>query len=189
MRVLTVNVGSSNVKLRVLDEADRELWTRTFDVGDHSAHPDAVKAFLVGAPEVDAVGHRLVHGGPRFRDSTLATDEVIAELRALGGLAPLHNEASLNLLKAAREALPDLPHVVCFDTSFHRTLPEEAAVYPVPRHWTEAGMRRYGFHGLSFAHAGGRAAEILGQAIEKLRLASAISARALRSPPSRVGSP
>ena len=170
VRVLTVNVGSSNVKLRLLDEADRELWARTFDVGDRSSNREAVQAFLAGAPEFDAVGHRLVHGVPHFRDSTLATDEVIAQLRALGGLAPLHNEASLNLLEAAREALPDLPHVACFDTSFHRTLPEEAAVYPVPWHWTEAGMRRYGFHGLSFDYAGGRAAQILGQPLEKLRL-------------------
>jgi acetate kinase len=170
VRVLTINVGSSNVKLRLLDEADNELWARTFDVGDRSSNPEAVHGFLVGAPSFDAIGHRLVHGGPRLRTGTLASDEVVAELRALGGLAPLHNEAALNLLEAAREALPDVPHVVCFDTAFHRTLPEDATVYPVPWRWTEAGMRRYGFHGLSFAYATGRAAELLGRPREELRI-------------------
>ena len=105
-----------------------------------------------------------------FRTSTLASDEVIADLRALGGLAPLHNEAALNLLEAAHQALPDIPQVVCFDTSFHRTLPEDAAVYPVPWRWTEAGLRRYGFHGLSYAYATSRAAELLGRPREELRL-------------------
>lgn len=170
MRVLTVNVGSSNVKLRVLDEADNESWARTFDVGDHRYDADAIGGFLAGAPKFDAVGHRLVHGGSRFRAGTLATDDVITGLGALGGLAPLHNEAALNLLEAARAALPDVPHVVCFDTSFHSSLPDAAAVYPVPWSWTEAGMRRYGFHGLSFAYAAPRAAELLGRPLEELRL-------------------
>lgn len=170
MRVLTVNVGSSNVKLRLLDAADEEIWSRTFDVGDHRYKPEAVSGFLAGAPGFDAVGHRLVHGGPHFRDSVVAGDEVIAGLRWIGSLAPLHNEAGINLLEAARVALPDVPHVVCFDTSFHRSLPEEAAVYPVPWSWTEAGMRRYGFHGLSFAYAARRTAEVLGRPVEDLRL-------------------
>lgn len=169
MRVLTVNVGSSNVKLRVLEDDD-EVWGRTLDAGDDAFAADSIRGFLTGAPDFDAVGHRLVHGGPDFRSPVVVDDEVVSALRGLGGLAPLHNGAAISLLEATRSAIADLPHVACFDSAFHRTLPDAAAVYPVPWAWTQSGMRRYGFHGLSFAYATRRATETLAVPASDLRL-------------------
>jgi acetate kinase len=103
---------------------------------------------------VEAVAHRIVHGGPRFREAVLIDDEVERELAALTELAPLHNAPALAALADARRALPDVPHVAVFDTAFHATIPDEAATYAVPRRWREDwGIRRYGFHGLSVAWA------------------------------------
>jgi acetate kinase len=98
----------------------------------------------------DAVGHRVVHGGARFLQPTLIDEDVLAAIEELRPLAPLHNEPALRAIRAAQEALPDLPHVTVFDTAFHATLPEEAATYAVPRAWREDwGIRRYGFHGIA----------------------------------------
>jgi acetate kinase len=96
------------------------------------------------------VGHRIVHGGPRFREPVVIDDAVTESLRELSALAPLHNGPALRAVEEARRALPDVPHVAVFDTEFHRTIPEEAATYPLPRRWRdEWGIRRYGFHGLA----------------------------------------
>ena len=100
--------------------------------------------------DVDAVGHRVVHGGDRFRDPVLIDETVLAELDAITELAPLHNPPSLRAIEASREALPDRPHVAVFDTAFHATLPEEAATYALPARWRqELGLRRYGFQGIA----------------------------------------
>ena len=99
--------------------------------------------------DVEAVGHRVVHGGDRFRAPVLIDETVLAELDAINELAPLHNPPSLRAIEAARQALPDRPHVAVFDTAFHATLPEEAATYPLPARWRELGLRRYGFQGIS----------------------------------------
>jgi acetate kinase len=107
--------------------------------------------------DVGAVGHRIVHGGPKLVDPVVVDDEVLGELDALAPIAPLHNEAARNAIDEARAALPDLPHVAVFDTAFHRTLPEHAATYAVPSGWrTRWGIRRYGFHGLAVAWAADR---------------------------------
>jgi acetate kinase len=98
----------------------------------------------------DAVGHRVVHGGARFREPTLIDDRVLVAIEELRPLAPLHNEPALNAIRAAQRALPDVPHVAVFDTAFHATIPEEAATYALPRRWREEwGVRRYGFHGIA----------------------------------------
>ena len=103
-------------------------------------------ASLEEAPAgVAAVGHRVVHGGERFREPLLTDERVLAALEAVSELAPLHNAAALTAIEAARQALPDRPHVAVFDTAFHATLPEEAATYPLPARWRELGLRRYGF--------------------------------------------
>jgi acetate kinase len=108
-------------------------------------------ASLEQAPaNVEAVGHRVVHGGDRYREPVLIDETVLAELDAITELAPLHNAPSLTAIEAARHALPDRPHVAVFDTAFHATLPEEAATYPLPARWRqELGLRRYGFQGIS----------------------------------------
>jgi acetate kinase len=98
----------------------------------------------------DAVGHRVVHGGARFVEPTLIDDAVIAAIVELTPLAPLHNEPALQAIRAAKAALPDVPHVAVFDTAFHSTIPEVAATYAIPRRWREEwGIRRYGFHGIA----------------------------------------
>ena len=153
MRVLTVNAGSSSLKLRVLD-SDGEV------TASHDLEPDDPWPQL---PPVDAVGHRVVHGGTDFREPVVVDDGVRAALEELTALAPLHQPASLRGIDAARELLPDVPSVACFDTAFHATLPPAAATYAVPRAWREQlGVRRYGFHGLSHAHASRRAVELCG---------------------------
>ena len=142
LRVLVVNAGSTSLKLALVDE-DGDAQT---------------VASLEEAPaDVDAVGHRVVHGGDRFREPVLIDETVLAELEAVSELAPLHNAPALTAIEAAREALPDRPHVAVFDTAFHATLPEEAATYPLPARWRrELGLRRYGFHGLSVEWAAER---------------------------------
>ena len=123
------------MKLSVVDEAG---GTRTL-------------AALGDAPaDIDAVGHRVVHGGPRFRAPVLLDDATLGELRALVDLAPLHNAPALAAIDEARRALPAVPQVAVFDTEFHSTLPDEASTYAVPERWrTHWHVRRYGFHGLS----------------------------------------
>lgn len=146
MRVLVVNAGSSSLKVRLLD--DGELVT------SYDALPDP-------APDVTAVGHRVVHGGTRFIEPVVIDAAVERELRQLADLAPLHQPKSLAGIDAARELLPDVPHVACFDTAFHAHLPPAAATYPLPAEWRERfGIRRFGFHGLSHASAARRAAEL-----------------------------
>jgi acetate kinase len=110
-------------------------------------------ASLDALPEgITAAGHRVVHGGERFRDPVVIDEEVIEAVRELSSLAPLHNTPALRAIEEARLKLPDVPHVAVFDTAFHATIPAEAATYAVPRRWREQwGVRRYGFHGLAVA--------------------------------------
>ena len=171
MRVLVVNAGSSSLKLRLLGPDDEPLAERDLPPVDHAGTKDDVRRFLDDAGGVDAVGHRVVHGGSEFRESVLLDDPVLTRLRKVSELAPLHNPPALSAVDLARALLSQVPHVACFDTAFHATIPEGAAVYAIPREWTEErGVRRYGFHGLSHAYAAGRAAELLGRLPEGLRV-------------------
>jgi acetate kinase len=158
MRVLTVNTGSSSVKLRVLDADDEVLAT----VDTTPADLDTAVAGLVGDLPVDAVGHRVVHGGPRHVHPTVVDDRLLADLRELVPLAPLHQPIAIDAIRTVRDARPDLPEVACFDTAFHADLPEAARTYALPAAWRERhGLRRYGFHGLSYSWAARRAAAML----------------------------
>ncbi len=173
-RVLVLNCGSSSVKYQLLelDPDDRDL--RRLDGGvvervqDHDAAVAQVLDTLAGAladggPPV-AVGHRVVHGGARFTGPTVVDDEVLAAVEDLAVLAPLHNPAAAAGVRAARSRLPGVPQVAVFDTAFHATLPPAAATYAVPREWRERyGVRRYGFHGTSYAHLVREAARALGK--------------------------
>jgi acetate kinase len=154
VRVLVANAGSSSLRLSLLDADDAELWSG-----------DAVEQ-LADLPErPDAVGHRIVHGGERFRSAVPIDGEVEAALRELTELAPLHQPKSLAALDAVTAALPDLPAVACFDTAFHATLAPAAATYALPAAWRERwGARRYGFHGLSHAYVAARARELAPEA-------------------------
>jgi acetate kinase len=122
-----------------------------------------------GLADIQAVGHRIVHGGGRYTGAVRITPEVKRAIAELAELAPLHNPASLDGITVAEQAVPGVPQVAAFDTAFHATLSEAARTYPVPRKWRrEWGILRYGFHGLSHSYCARRAAEIVGR--EDLRL-------------------
>jgi acetate kinase len=165
VRVLVLNTGSSSVKYQLVDTATGERVAKGMveEVTDHGEALTAVGQELAGA-SVDAVGHRVVHGGERFSAPTLVDDAVVAAVRDLVPLAPLHNPANLLGIEQARRRWPTAPHVAVFDTAFHRTLPAAAFRYAVPDEWyTELGVRRYGFHGTSHQYVARRAAELLGR--------------------------
>jgi acetate kinase len=147
VRILVVNAGSSSLKVDLVD------------AGRVVASYDGLPA---DPPPVDAVGHRIVHGGPDLIRPVLVDPVIERRLRHLAELAPLHQVKSLRGLDAAQRLLPGVPHVACFDTAFHATLPAAAYTYALPRKWRERwGVRRYGFHGLSHAWAARRARELV----------------------------
>ncbi|MBO9456236.1 acetate/propionate family kinase [Paracoccus sp. R12_1] len=192
MRVLVFNAGSSSLKLGVFD-GEQQVFKASFDrfgpegsdlkIGGKSSRapqPDlaaaiaAVPALLDrhGVQVIDAVGHRLAHGGTGFTGPVRIDDKVIDRIDALTSLAPLHNPAMLQAVRMARQLWPDLPQVAVFDTSFHLTNPARATTYAVPKAWREAGLRRFGFHGTSHRYVAARAAEALGQRVSELRIVS-----------------
>lgn len=123
--------------------------------------------------EIDAIGHRVVHGGERFSDSVNLTDEVIEMIDEVSELAPLHNPANLTGINAFKHILPEVPMVAVFDTAFHQTMPPASYLYSLPYEYYEKyGIRKYGFHGTSHKYVSGRAAELLGVPLENLRLIS-----------------
>ncbi len=136
---------------------------------DTLTHPEY--GVLKDLSEIDAVGHRVVHGGEVFTKSVLINDEVIKTFEKLSSLAPLHNPANVKGIKAAMALLPNIPHVAVMDTAFHQTMPEHAYLYAVPRKWYEAyGVRRYGFHGTSHLYVSRRAAVLLGKKANEVNL-------------------
>jgi acetate kinase len=147
VQIMIVNAGSSSLKIDIV--ASGQV------VASYGALP-------ARPPRVDAVGHRIVHGGPDLITPVLVDPGIERRLRHLAELAPLHQVKSLRALEAAQRLLPDVPHVACFDTAFHATLPPAAYTYALPRTWRERwGVRRYGFHGLSHAWAARRARELV----------------------------
>ncbi|MBD2250367.1 acetate kinase [Nostoc parmelioides] len=120
--------------------------------------------------EIDVVGHRVVHGGQNYRHSVIITEEVKQAIAKLSNLAPAHNPAALEGIEAIEKSLGDVPQVAVFDTGFHATLPDAAAIYPGPYEWVEQGIRRYGFHGISHQYCSARAAQILGRDLASLRI-------------------
>ncbi len=171
MRVLVVNAGSSSLKLRLIDAGDRLVDGTDLPAPRGRADAATVTAAIRGFGPIQAVGHRIVHGGGQFSGPVRIDREVEARLRALTDLAPLHQPKSLAALETVTAALPGLPAVACFDTAFHATIPAAAATYALPSEWRKRwGLRRFGFHGLSHAYASRRAAELLGRAPEGLRV-------------------
>jgi acetate kinase len=199
MRVLVLNPGSSSLKSSVIETASipeagadglypaasaaslAPLGEFGVDWGEDATDggdpADDIRALLrkyaaAGIPpaSLGAVGYRVVHGGTELRQPVRVTPEVIAQVTALTDLAPLHNGIAAATMTAGLAAIPHLPHVAVFDTAFHATLPEEAYRYPVPDRWyTEWGVRRYGFHGISVAWSTERAAALLARPVGELR--------------------
>jgi acetate kinase len=163
-RILTVNAGSSSLKLSVLGPEDEVIKSAELPAPRGSVHDDAaaLSGQLASLGPVDGVGHRIVHGGTRYRGPVLLSPQVRRQLAALTELAPLHQPKSLAALDAVDEALPDVPAVACFDTAFHTTIPDAASTFALPRQWREQWtLRRFGFHGLSHCYASHRAGELL----------------------------
>lgn len=170
MRVLAVNAGSSSLKLTVVDPEGRVTDSAGVDGdGDRIA---ALQAFIEKAGDVDAVAHRIVHGGPRVRRATVLDDKVRDHLDTAAAFAPLHVPPALALMDATR-GLVRCPQVVCVDTAFHADLPASATTYAIPLEWRERGIQRYGFHGLSYAWASRRSAQVLDRPPEGLQLVMA----------------
>jgi acetate kinase len=173
--VLAVNAGSSSLKFALFDAgeppparlrgrverigaADATLALEGGEPGAVAA-PDHAAALALAlatlrerGADVEAVGHRIVHGGPRYLAPTRVSAELLAELRRIGPFDPEHLPAEIGLIEAFERAMPRVPQVVCFDTTFHRDLPPESRLLPIPRKYAGQGVRRYGFHGLSYAY-------------------------------------
>ena len=164
VRILTVNAGSSSLKLSLIGDQDETIAEQEVPAPQARIDPAELARVLDGPlADADAVAHRIVHGGERFREAVLIDPGVTGQLRRLTDLAPLHQPKSLAALDAVSERLPDLPAVACFDTAFHATLPPAAFTYALPARWRDRwGLRRFGFHGLSHGWVARRAPELLG---------------------------
>ena len=173
MRVLAVNAGSSTLKLRLVTSNDQIESAFDLDPWDGSAEADGLSEWLRGLTDVGAVGHRVVHGGDHFTSAVRIDEEVLSGIAGLTSLAPLHQPRALAAIDAARVALPGVSSVACFDTAFHAGMPAPASTYALPAAWRKRWpLRRYGFHGLSHAWATRRAAELVGHALNDLRIVS-----------------
>jgi len=179
MNVLVLNCGSSSIKYQVVHTDDGSVLARGAverigePGGEHTDHGSGLERVLSDAAghRIDAVGHRVVHGGADFHDARRLDDEVIAAIKACVPLAPLHNPANLAGIAAARAALPAVPQVAVFDTAFHARLPRRARLYAIDHEIAERyGVRRYGFHGTSHAWVAARAAQHLEVKPTRLRL-------------------
>jgi acetate kinase len=162
-RILVVNAGSSSLKLRVLDPDDALVGSADLPAPRGTTDAGAVAETIRGLGPVDAVGHRIVHGGSQFASPVVLDAEVESRLRGLSDLAPLHQPKSLAAVDAVKAVLPDVPAVACFDTAFHATMPAAATTYALPPEWRKRwDLRRFGFHGLSHAYATRRVTGLLG---------------------------
>lgn len=164
-----VGIGDSFI---VHEVPGRDTLREEYECHDHNTAINLVvhtltskeKGVVSDIKEISAVGHRVVHGGEKFKRSTLIDDEVIKAIEEVQHLAPLHNPPNLAGIRAAQKVLPDVPHVAIFDTAFHQTMPRHAYLYAVPYEWYEKyGVRRYGFHGTSHLYVSKRAAVLLGK--------------------------
>jgi acetate kinase len=179
LTVLVFNAGSSTLKGSLVEPGSdmprvstTEAWTAGAD--DRPDVDTTVELVLAGLgvdpPEVDGIGHRVVHGSDAFRAPVSVDDRTLEAIDRLAELAPLHNPIAVATMRAARRRFPEIRHVACFDTAFHATLPETAWRYPVPDAWAAWGIRRYGFHGLSVEWSVGRAAALIEWPVSRLRL-------------------
>lgn len=168
--VLVVDAGSHSLSLAVFAPDGRRVARRDVAEAPGEHVEDTLRRFLDGALEVTAVGHRVVHGGPRLTAHSVVDDQVRRALQDAAALAPLHVPPALRTMDAARHTLPDVPHVACLDTVFHASLPPAAHTYPLPERWRQYGVRRYGFHGLSYTWALERCADLLDAPVSALQV-------------------
>jgi acetate kinase len=158
-------IGSAKATLHVQDLRQGDAVSRPVTAPDHSAAAGLLMDWLeerIGQGGLTAVGHRVVHGGPTYSDPQRVTAEMVAELRQLSPFDPEHLPEEIELTEAFHRRYPDLPQVACFDTAFHHDLPLVARLLPIPRRYASKGVRRYGFHGLSYTYLMGELARLDG---------------------------
>jgi len=180
MAILIINAGSSSLKYKLYrTESLKELYAGTIEQITAGGHHEAIlsmesqlkEAGVDALTSLDAIGHRVVHGGERFTQSVRIDEAVIEEIRALIPLAPLHNPANLEGIILAQQHAPKVPQVAVFDTAFHQSMPAYAYRYALPEEtYRRMGIRRYGFHGTSHHFVAKAAASKLGKALEELNL-------------------
>ena len=171
MLVLVANLGSTSFKYRLLDmrrggaEVARGAFEKIGQPGSpHRAHADVIDDIAAKLPRTpDAIGFKAVHGGP-IRDAVIVSDEVIRTMEEFADVAPAHNPAYIEAMRAFRAKWPDVPQVAAFETAFHQSIPPARQVYAIPLEWTEQlGIRRYGFHGASHRYVALRVADLMGK--------------------------
>ncbi len=178
MNILVINCGSSSIKYQVIEANSERMVAggRVERVNERAGgHGEALQEILsdLDVSAIEAVGHRVVHGGDRFSASVMIDDDVIDAIRDCEKFAPLHNPANLAGIRAAQDLLSDLPHVAVFDTAFHSRMPNRTKHYALPTDIADRfKIRRYGFHGTSHACVTSRAADFMQQPVENLRLIS-----------------
>ncbi|MBA1432819.1 MAG: acetate kinase, partial [Epsilonproteobacteria bacterium] len=168
MKIAVVNAGSSSLKCKLFAMPAGEVLAQKEiqKIGESGSaigsHVEALEALGIDFSDVDVVGHRVVHGGEKLQQSRLIDDAVLRTIKELIPLAPLHNPANLEGIKALQKKLPNIPQVAVFDTAFHATMPQKAYVYALPYElYEQHGVRRYGFHGTSHAYLTKEAAKLL----------------------------
>jgi acetate kinase len=170
VRVLVVNAGSTSLKLRVVERDDRVSEAVDCNPPGDSLGDD-LRRFLASAGPLDAIGHRVVHGGTRFTHPVVIDASIRSQLDEMNDLAPLHNPPALAAIDALRLLSPNVPAVACFDTAFHTSLKPAASSYALPTAWVQRWrLRRYGFHGLSCEWSASRAASLLERPVGSMRL-------------------
>lgn len=173
---LVINAGSSSVKFSVFDLSNDTLLFKD-EIERVDSIEGAIKLIVeklhqAGHTDIKAIGHRVAHGGERFRDAALINDALVKIIEEYTPLAPLHNPPILAGIAMTRKRWPDVPQVAVFDTAFHQTMPPCATTYAVPEAWREMGLRRYGFHGTSHKYVMQRVAQELNTTPAQLRIIS-----------------
>lgn len=186
-RILIVNAGSSSVKFALFEGGDTQKKVAAGSVGAASAASLVMKevAKHIGPQGIVAIGHRIVHGGPNYYASAIIDDKMLAALRELEVFDPEHLPEEIRLIEEFRTLFPNVSHVACFDTAFHHDLPQVARTLPIPRKYEAEGVRRYGFHGLSYTFLMKEIAHAYGEGVAHGRvvlahLGSGVSLAAVR---------
>ncbi|MFH1661535.1 MAG: acetate/propionate family kinase [Candidatus Falkowbacteria bacterium] len=170
--ILVINSGSTSLKYKLFNEEEKEIKSGNFDnVSDLDFALKNILREIGDLRDIKAVGHRVVHGGDKFIEPTLVDDKILSELEKLNDLAPLHNPFNLAGIKSALGFLPDVPQVAVFDTAFFSNLPEVAQTYAIPQEIIEEyKIKKFGFHGTSYAYITSEACKILKKKINKINL-------------------
>ena len=166
-------IGRPEITLRVEGLTPEDSFSRPLAAPDYTTAVGLLLDWLeerLGGDGLTAVGHRVVHGGPKYGEPQRLTAQLVDDLRGLSSFDPQHLPQEIQLAQAVQERFPELPQVMCFDTGFHHDLPRVARILPIPRKYEAQGVRRYGFHGLSYAFLVGELKRIAGAQVAQGRL-------------------